>query len=326
MEHYDRRLVTAPDWMKNFCCIAGDCPETCCQKWNIDVDPVHAECYTHLGDPDLQDILQRLLHKIRVRRPGKKEAETQYLLRLLKEEDSRCPLLNDRGECRLQKKFGAYILCDTCYFHPRTFCQIDEQIWLSACLSCPECARLALLHREPTGFVRFETEIDPNAEWLETSLMPDPGAQMLMRNRDAVISAMCTILQQRDIPIRERIAKAVRFLEKTGNILSPEDFTPGLYRDAAELLFAQIRQGRISISGIIGSFSDEESQEQAADIFRPGQLHDDDGECRKLAADSIILIRQHSLEQQMEKEQDVGRLLELKKEQENLRKCPFLFD
>ena len=63
MEHYDRRLVTAPDWMKNFCCIAGDCPETCCQKWNIDVDPVHAECYTHLGDPDLQDILQRLLHK-----------------------------------------------------------------------------------------------------------------------------------------------------------------------------------------------------------------------------------------------------------------------
>ena len=122
------------------------------------------------------------------------------------------------------------------------------------------------------------------------------------------------------------LAEHPGFLEKTGNILSPEDFTPGLYRDAAELLFAQIRQGRISISGIIGSFSDEESQEQAADIFRPGQLHDDDGEYRKLAADSIILIRQHSLEQQMEKEQDVGRLLELKKEQENLRKCPFLFE
>ena len=122
------------------------------------------------------------------------------------------------------------------------------------------------------------------------------------------------------------LAEHPGFLEKTGNILSPEDFTPGLYRDAAELLFAQIRQGRISISGIIGSFSDEESQEQVADIFRPGQPPADEGEYRKLAADSIILIRQHSLEQQMEKEQDVGRLLELKKEQENLRKCPFLFD
>ena len=91
-------------------------------------------------------------------------------------------------------------------------------------------------------------------------------------------------------------------------------------------MFTQIRQGRISISGIIGAFSDEESQEQAADIFRPEQPPADEGEYRRLAADSIILIRQHSLEQQMEKEQDVGRILELKKEQENLRKCPFLFD
>ena len=213
MEHYDRRLVTAPDWMKNFCCIAGDCPETCCQKWNIDVDPVHAECYTHLGDPDLQDILQRLLHKIRVRRPGKKEAETQYLLRLLKEEDSRCPLLNDRGECRLQKKYGAYILCDTCYFHPRTFFQINEETSLSACLSCPECARLAILHREPTVFSRFETEIDPNTEWLETSLIPDAGARLLMENRSHLITALCEILQNRELPFTRRLSRALDFLE-----------------------------------------------------------------------------------------------------------------
>ena len=232
MEHYDRRLVTAPEWMENFCCIAGDCPETCCQKWNIDVDPVHAEKYSHLGDPELQDILQRLLHKIRVRRPGKKEAETQYLFRLLKEDNSRCPLLNDRGECRLQKKYGAYILCDTCYFHPRTFWQIDEQIYLSACLSCPECARLALLHQEPTGFSRFETEIDPNTEWLETSLMPDPGAQMLMRNRDALISSLCTILQQREDPVRERISRSVRFLGKTGEAVSCTE--EAIQRAAAE--------------------------------------------------------------------------------------------
>ena len=216
MPQYDRRVVTAPQWMEHFQCIAGECPETCCQQWNIEVDPVHADRYTHLGDPELQAVMSQLLRTFRVRRPGKRNAEVQYRLQLLNAPDRRCPILNENGECRLQKKYGAYILCDTCYFHPRTFCQIDEQIWLSACLSCPECARLALLHREPTGFVRFEAEIDPNAEWLETSLMPDPGAQMLMRNRDAVISAMCTILQQRDIPIRERIAKAVRFLEKTG--------------------------------------------------------------------------------------------------------------
>ena len=122
------------------------------------------------------------------------------------------------------------------------------------------------------------------------------------------------------------LAEHPGFLGKLGNTLSPEDFTPGLYRDAAELLFAQIRQGRVNISGLIGAFADEESQEQAADIFRPGEPPAEEGEYRRMVIDSIVRIRQFSLEQQMEKEQDVGRILELKKEQENLRKCLSLID
>ena len=182
MSQYDRRVVTAPQWMEHFQCIAGECPETCCQQWNIEVDPVHADSYTHLGDPELQAVMSYLLRTFRVRRPGQRNAGVQYRLQLLNAPDRRCPILNENGECRLQKKYGPYILCDTCYFHPRTFSQINEEISLSACLSCPECARLAILHREPTAFSRFETEIDPNTEWLETSLIPDAGAQLLMEN------------------------------------------------------------------------------------------------------------------------------------------------
>lgn len=223
MSYYDRRLLTAPDWMKDFSCIAGDCPETCCQRWNIDVDSGHAESYTHLGDPELQAILDRLLHKIRVRHPGKRHVETEYRLQLLREPDQCCPLLNERGECRLQKKYGAYILCDTCYFHPRTFWQIDEHFWMSACLSCPECARLALLHREPTAFLSFEAEIDPGAEWLVTSLMSDPDAALLMRNRKTVIAFLCKLLQQRGFSFRQRLVRTVCFLEKIGKLPHPDE-------------------------------------------------------------------------------------------------------
>ena len=67
----------------------------------------------------------------------------------------------------------------------------------STCLSCPECARLALLHEEPTVFSEFETEIDPNAEWLETSLISDPDTRMLMQNRDLLIGLLIEILQDR---------------------------------------------------------------------------------------------------------------------------------
>ena len=222
MSYYDRRLLTAPDWMKDFSCIAGDCPESCCQRWNIDVDSGHAESYTHLGDPELQSILDRLLHKIRVRHPGKRQGETLYRLQLLKEPDERCPLLNERGECRLQKKYGAYILCDTCYFHPRTFWQIDDHLCMSACLSCPECARLALLHREPAAFLSFEAEIDPGAEWLVTSLMTDPDAAMLMRNRETVVASLCMLLQQRGFSIRQRLARAVCFLKRISKLPHPD--------------------------------------------------------------------------------------------------------
>ena len=140
-------------------------------------------------------------------------AGVQYRLQLLNAPDRRCPILNENGECRLQKKYGPYILCDTCYFHPRTFSQINEEISLSACLSCPECARLAILHREPTAFSRFETEIDPNTEWLETSLIPDAGAQLLMENRSHLITALCEILQDRDLLFTRRLSRALDFLE-----------------------------------------------------------------------------------------------------------------
>lgn len=214
MEHYDRRMVFAPDWMRKFACLAGDCPEVCCQQWNVDVDPSHAESLRHIGDPELQALMDGILRSVRIRRPGSRQAETVHRLQLLSRPDKHCPLLNERNECRLHKKYGPYVLCDTCYFHPRTFWQVDEQSYLSACLSCPECARLALLHEEPTVFTAFEAEIDPSAEWLETELIPDPAARELLRSRDELIHFLCAFLQERTLPLPERIKHALYFLER----------------------------------------------------------------------------------------------------------------
>lgn len=212
MEHYDRRTVYAPEWMKTFVCLAGDCPDTCCRNWNIEVDPAHAEQFRRLDDPELQAIMDRLLRSARFRRPGSRQAETRHRLLLMDQPDERCPFLNERAECRLQKKYGPYILCDTCYFFPRAFRQIDDRTYLSACLFCYECARSALLHEEPTRFTSFEAEIDPEAEWLETELIPDPGARDLLRRYDELTGTVCEILQDRGLPFKERMEKAVLYL------------------------------------------------------------------------------------------------------------------
>lgn len=243
LNRYDHRMVIAPKWLKNFQCIAGNCTETCCQQWNIEVDPVHADIYTHLGDPEFQTIVDRLLHRYRIRRMGMSKSEMQYRFQLLDQPDHRCPLLNARGECRMQKKYGADILCDTCYFHPRTYWQIDEQIGLSACLSCPECARLALMDPKPTEFSQFEAEIDPGTEWLETLLIADPGVRFLMRNRQALIDLLCKILQDRSQAFQQRMYRAELFLTgiRNSNHLD-EAAIQSAYKDACGITNLQEQQ------------------------------------------------------------------------------------
>ena len=234
MNQYERRMVNAPKWMEDFSCIADRCTDSCCQQWNIEVDPVHAECYTDLGDPDLQPIMDRLLHRFYIRRVGMRKPERQYRLLLLNEPDKRCPLLDETGKCRLQKKYGADILCDTCYFHPRTFWQIDDKTGMSVCLSCPECARLALLHEEPTVFSVFEAEIDPGAEWLETSLISDPDTGMLMQNRDLLIGLLVEILQNRgENDFSKRMKRAESFLNALAETKHPDEQA---IRDVFELI------------------------------------------------------------------------------------------
>ncbi len=204
---YDIQTVTAPAWMRGFACLARDCPETCCQMWNVDVDPEHAALLRGIDDPQIKPVMDGLLKTFRLRRGGKQIEEVHRLM-LLNQPARRCPFLNEFSECRLQRKYGAEILCLTCYFHPRAFWQIDQAYSLSACLSCYECARLALSNPAPTGFSRFEAEIDPQAEWLETEMIVDAGTRDLLRHREEILSGVIAVLQDRTRAMPERVAAA----------------------------------------------------------------------------------------------------------------------
>ena len=54
---------------------------------------------------------------------------------------------------------------------------------------------------------------------------------------------------------------------KVQRFLSPEDFTDPLYEKVAELLFADLAEGKVNPAGIISHFTDEESQREAASVF-----------------------------------------------------------
>ena len=50
--------IVKPTFYKDFKCIAGDCPDSCCQGWEVDADAESLEYYNTL-DPSLE-IKQRI--------------------------------------------------------------------------------------------------------------------------------------------------------------------------------------------------------------------------------------------------------------------------
>ena len=43
--------VTVPDYYENFRCLAGKCPHTCCEKWEVVIDGDSAALYQTVPGP-----------------------------------------------------------------------------------------------------------------------------------------------------------------------------------------------------------------------------------------------------------------------------------
>ncbi len=46
-----RMRVTVPDYFDQFRCLAGDCPHTCCEKWEVVIDEETAALYGSVPGP-----------------------------------------------------------------------------------------------------------------------------------------------------------------------------------------------------------------------------------------------------------------------------------
>jgi len=103
--------------------------------------------------------------------------------------------------------------------------------------------------------------------------------------------------------------------------ISAEDFFGEPYERIAELLFNQMKSGKVNMAYIIGAFEDTEMQETVADtlsyIYNRNMSIED---MKKALNDSVIRIKKNSIGNKMINEKDVNQILALKKEQESLAK------
>ena len=175
--------ITFPAFYKEFSCIAGACPDTCCAGWQIMIDDKSLQKYRHFKGA----FRGRLHNDI----DWKEQAFRQY--------DRRCAFLNEENLCDIYSEAGPDMLCDTCRKYPRHIEEFEGLREYSLSLSCPEAARIFLSKKEKTTFHTVERPSNEETyEDFDYLLFT-----ALMDTRDYLLS----VIQDRTVPMDLRRRK-----------------------------------------------------------------------------------------------------------------------
>ncbi len=155
--------IIKPAYFDSFCCIAGNCPDSCCTEWDVQVDPEKAAFYRALPG-DLGDRLRQVL----------KDEDGETFITI---ENRRCPMLRADGLCRIHAELGEAALCKTCRDFPRLSHDYGDFIEYGLELSCPEAARIILSTPAPV----FTTQAVPGGDAPEYDA---EDMEILLRTRD----------------------------------------------------------------------------------------------------------------------------------------------
>ena len=144
--------VIAPDYYREFRCIADRCRHTCCAGWEVDIDEESLERFE--SDPFIAEHIDT-------------DGSPHFRL----DEDERCPFLRGDGLCELIIRHGEDVLCQTCRDHPRFRSYWTGRTEIGLGLVCEEAARLILSRSEPMKLVELsddgeDEELPEDEQWL----------------------------------------------------------------------------------------------------------------------------------------------------------------
>lgn len=140
-----------PKYLKEFKCIGGECEDSCCIGWDIDIDKITFRQYYKVKDQEMKKMFQKNVHN----NEYCQAPDIDYGKVKLKK-DKRCPFLDECNYCIIQSKLGEEYLSNVCTSFPRILNKIDGYYEMSLDVSCPEAARILLLKEEGIEFEENE--------------------------------------------------------------------------------------------------------------------------------------------------------------------------
>lgn len=192
-------IIIKPTFYKDFSCIAGACPDSCCQGWEVDADEDSLEYYKTLDRTlEIKQRIDRVLDKDEF-------GNTIFTLAPKK----RCPFLNDENLCDMHIAIGGEHTPYTCRTFPRFIYDFGGKREIGVSFSCPVASDMMY---DLENF-EFEQEITD-----ELPSLNDIDASLYYRLSNARKSCY-DIIQNREESVSNRLVKLLDFASELQNEL-----------------------------------------------------------------------------------------------------------
>ena len=193
--------LRVPDYYEDFKCIGGECTDSCCIGWELDIDEESYEAYKKAGG----DFGKRLRESMV---DGSDETEECNTFRL---NGDRCPFLNEKNLCDIYIHLGEKSLCKVCTEYPRFTVEYENTKEKSMALSCEVVGKLLFEREDRVTFI--EKEI-PYEEIFEECL------PMFVKEIEYIRDRSIAILQNRTDGIYDRVKRFLTFVSKAQEIIN----------------------------------------------------------------------------------------------------------
>ena len=183
-------ILKTPSFYKDFKCIAGDCPDSCCQGWEVDADDASLEFYKTLTG-DIHNRIDSVLDR---------DEFGNTIFRLA--DKKRCPFLNAENLCDMHIAIGGEHTPYTCRMFPRFINDFGGTREMGVSFSCPVASDMMFGLTEPMRFVSELNELPPELNEIDAQTY-----YYLVKAREKAFS----IVQDRTHPIHQRLIRLLDF-------------------------------------------------------------------------------------------------------------------
>lgn len=186
------KLIT-PSFYKNFKCIAGACPDSCCQGWEVDADEESLAYYKTLSG-SLRARIDSVLDK---------DEFGNTIFRLA--DKKRCPFLNQDNLCDMHIAIGGEHTPYTCRTFPRFINDFGGTREMGISFSCPIASDIMWNLTEDFDFVSEINSQPPSLNEIDAELY----FKLLSYRKEAY-----SIVQDRKPEINKRLIRLLDYAAK----------------------------------------------------------------------------------------------------------------